>query len=269
MEFYSPLYLHLVSLYAPAGEQASGVWEKTLGALAEDNFARFRATSRQSEREFLSDVRALLLDQAAPEAPGAGPEPVASPDATAPDANAAPGSPDAASVNFEKLGLEKVGKIVAELPLLHQEMLFFKLAGYTDATLELVLRVAPRVAQASFERLSPDFTVALTLTSDRCPWPSEWLATLHAARAAKTDKCPELHQFLRIQDGQVSWYDKEPVEKHVASCLHCLEAWTALREVGYWRRAAPGVAPAQIEELLRALPLAAPAKPAFLKRVFH
>ena len=281
LEFYSPLYLHLVLLYAPEGEQGSGIWEKTLGALAEGNFARFRATSRQSEREFLSDVRALLLDIAGHERPAGGP-------GAAPGADAAPVSPDAptvnpdaaadnadsAPVNFEKPGLErpgleKLGKIVAELPLLHQEMLFFKLAGYTDATLELVLRVAPRVAQASFERLSPDFAAARALTSDRCPWPADWLATLHAARAAKTDKCPELHQFLRIQDGQVSWYDKEPVEKHVASCLHCLEAWTALREVGYWRRAAPGVAPAKIEELLRGLPLAAPAKPAFLKRVFH
>ena len=281
LEFYSPLYLHLVLLYAPAGEQGSGIWEKTLGALAEGNFARFRATSRQSEREFLSDVRALLLDIAGHERPAGG-------RGAAPDADAAPVSPDAPAVNpdvaadnadsapanleklrLEKLGLEKLGKIVAELPLLHQEMLFFKLAGYTDATLELVLRVAPRVAQASFERLPPDFAAARALTSDRCPWPADWLATLHAARAAKTDKCPELHQFLRIQDGQVSWYDKEPVEKHVASCLHCLEAWTALREVGYWRRAAPGVAPAKIEELLRGLPLAAPAKPAFLKRVFR
>ena len=74
LEFYSPLYLHLGSLYAPAGEQASGVWEKTLGGLAEDNFARFRATSRQSEREFLSDVRALFLDQAAHEGPAGGPD---------------------------------------------------------------------------------------------------------------------------------------------------------------------------------------------------
>src|SRR6202035_2290618 len=255
LEFYSPLYLHLVLLYALEGEQGSGIWEKTLGALAEGNFARFRATSRQSEREFLSDVRALLLDIAGHERPaggrGAAPDADAapvSPDAPAVNPDAAADNADSAPVNFEKLGLEKLGfargleklwKIVAELPLLHQEMLFFKLAGYTDATLELVLRVAPRVAQASFERLSPDFAAARTLTSDRCPWPLEWLATLHAARAMKTDKCPELHQFLRIQDGQVSWYDKEPVEKHVASCLHCLEAWTALREVGYWRGAAP------------------------------
>ena len=277
LEFYSPLYLHLVSLYAPEGEQGSGIWEKTLGALAEDNFARFRATSRQSEREFLSDVRALLLDIAGHQRPaggrGAAPDaaPVSADDAPA-NPDDAPVSVDGAPVNFEKpgleklgleklglekLGLEKLGKIVAELPLLHQEMLFFKLAGYTDATLELVLRVAPRVAQASFERLPPDFAAARALSSDRCPWPAEWLATLHAARAAKTDKCPELHQFLRIQDGQVSWYDKEPVEKHVAHCLHCLEAWTALREVGYWRRHAPAVAPAHVEDFLQLLPLAA------------
>ena len=274
LEFYSPLYLHLGSLYAPAGEQASGVWEKTLGGLAEDNFARFRATSRQSEREFLSDVRALFLDQAGSKGSGGGGDAAAvnldaAPEAAAVDTDAVAVSPDAARVNVETLGLEKLGKIVGELPLLHQEMLFFKLAGYTDATLELVLRVAPRVAQASFERLSPDFAAARTLASDRCPWPWEWLATLHSARAAKTEKCPELHQFLRIHDGQVSWYDKEPVEKHVASCLHCLEAWTALREVGYWRRAAPAVAPAQIEELLRGLPLTAEPKPWLLKRVFH
>lgn len=265
LEFYSPLYLHLASLYAPEGQPAGGVWKKTLAALAEDNFARFRATSRQSEREFLCDVRALLLNRAADQ-----PELKAA--ATPTDEGAGAGGPDgapAAEPGLEKLNLGELGKLVAELPLLHQEMLFFKLAGYTDETLELVLRVAPRVAQGSFERLALDFKAAQTLARDRCPWPSEWLATLQAARAAKTEKCPELHQFLRIQDGQVSWYDKEPVEKHVASCLHCLEAWTGLREVGYWRRAAPAVAAAQIEEALRTLPLAAAGKPAFFKRVFH
>ena len=127
----------------------------------------------------MSDVRALLLDIAGHERPaggrGAAPDADAapvSPDAPAVNPDAAADNADSAPVNFEswgskswarkleKLGLEKLGKIVAELPLLHQEMLFFKLAGYTDATLELVLRVAPRVAQASFERLPPDFAAA-------------------------------------------------------------------------------------------------------------
>jgi len=154
------------------------------------------------------------------------------------------------------------------LPLLHQEMFFLKLAGYTDASIERMLRMAPRVAQAAFARLEPDYAAALKLESDRCPWPRPWLALLQAARAKKQETCPQVHQFLRIHDGQVSWYDKEPVEKHVAGCRHCLEAWTALREVAYWRKAAPAITAAQIEGYLSALPLPAAPKKSFFQRMF-
>jgi hypothetical protein len=250
LDFYSPLHLHLLALYAPAVESANGVWEKTLVMLSENNFERFRATSRQSEREFLADVRALLLNNAALDAPG--------------DIQQIKGEGESPGIT-----LEKVRKLLEGLPLLHQEILFFKLAGYTDATLELLMRVAPRVAQDSFERLASNYAAALALDHDRCLWPAEWLNLLRDANAAKTDKCPELHQFLRIQDGQVSWYDKEPVEGHVASCLHCLAAWTALREVAYWRRAAPRVPPEVVEQFLPVLPIAPATKPSFLKRVFR
>jgi hypothetical protein len=91
---------------------------------------------------------------------------------------------------------------------------------------------------------------------------------LREARSSKKENCICLHQFLRIQDGQTSWYDKEPVEKHVSGCMHCLEAWTALREVSHWRKAAPPLAVAQIDEFLSVLPLAAERKKPFLKRVF-
>jgi hypothetical protein len=247
LDFYSPLDLHLLALYAPEVESANGVWEKTLVMLSQNNFERFRATSRQSEREFLADVRTLLLNNAALEEP----------DDIQQKKGESPG-----------ISLEKVGKLVEGLPLLHQEILFFKLAGYTDATLELLMRVAPRVAQASFERLASNHAAALTLDHDRCLWPAEWLNVLRDANAAKTDKCPELHQFLRIQDGQVSWYDKEPVEGHVASCLHCLAAWTALREVGYWRRAAPRVPAEVVEQFLRVLPIDSAPEKSLLRRLF-
>jgi hypothetical protein len=147
-------------------------------------------------------------------------------------------------------------------------MLYLKLAGYTDATIERILRMAPRVAQAAFARLEPDYAAALTLEEDRCLWPRAWLALTHETRANKKEECPHVHQFLRIHDGQVSWYDKEPVEKHVAACRHCLEAWTALREVGYWRQAAPAVSAEQIDEFLSVLPLHAAPKRSFLRRVF-
>jgi hypothetical protein len=171
--------------------------------------------------------------------------------------------------NKGKLNPERLAALLEGLPLLHQEMIFLKLAGYTDGTIEKMLRVAPRVAEKSFARLSPDFAAALNAQKDRCLWPREWLEILRQARTAKKDNCPELHQILRVHDGQVSWYDKEPVEKHVSGCLYCLERWTALRETGYWRRMASAVSQAQIEEWLRVLPVRAEEKKKSLfQRVF-
>jgi hypothetical protein len=131
-----------------------------------------------------------------------------------------------------------------------------------------MLRMAPRVAQAAFARLDPDFAAALQAQSDCCPWAGAWLALLSDARGKKQTSCTALHQFLRIHDGQVSWYDKEPIETHVATCPRCLEAWAALREVSYWRKAAAAVAPVELERYMRALPLAAAPKKNFFQRVF-
>jgi hypothetical protein len=243
LDFYTPLGMHLLGMYLPGdGPEPARVWELTLAGLAENAFQRFRATERKSEREFLFDVRALLLDQAL----------LASP----------------ANFATAALDLDSLGKLLVELPLLHQEMLFLKLAGYTDASIERMLRVAPRVAQPAFARLENGYADALQIGRDLCLWPRPWLALLQDARAQKQEACPQLHQFLRIHDGQVSWYDKEPVENHVASCRRCLESWTALREVTYWRKAAPAVPAEYSEKYLSALPLAPPPKKSFLQRMF-
>ena len=61
LEMYAPLGMHLLAMYAPEGVAADSAFAKTLSALVENHFERFRATERQSEREFLADVRALLL----------------------------------------------------------------------------------------------------------------------------------------------------------------------------------------------------------------
>lgn len=248
VDFYSPFGLRLLEIYLP-GERAAAArtWERTLAALAENGFERFRATARKSEREFLADIRALLLERAAE-----------------------PGLPPGSAVDASSpvLTPEKLAQLLGGLPLLHQEMLFFKLAGYCDATLEKVFRIAPRVAQKAFERLDPDYAAARNLAQDRCLWPRAWLALLARARAARTDKCPERFQFLRIQDGQVSWYEKEPAETHIAGCLHCLEVWAALREVSYWRHAAPAVSAEQAQQFLRALPLPPEPKKPFFQRLF-
>lgn len=259
---YGPLCLHLLGMYAPDGTAAEPLVAKMLRALAENNFERFRGTARQSEREFLADVRALLFDMVAEEDAGRG--------ASVGDPAAADGAAESENAsNKDKLNTERLAALLDGLPLLHQEMIFFKLAGYGDGTIEKMLRVAPRVAEKSFERLSPDFAAALNAPKDRCLWPRDWLAILQQARAAKKENCPELHQILRVHDGQVSWYDKEPVERHVSGCLYCLERWTSLRETGYWRRIAPAIPAAQVEEWLGVLPVRAEEKKKSLfQRVF-
>ena len=232
LEFYGPVFFRLLEIHAAMAQgEPPPVVKKMLAELTANGFERLRATARQSEREFLGDLRALLLDVAN--------------DALASQKSEIPGGA------FEPV---KIGKLLEGLPLLHKEMVFFKLAGYTDATIERIMRLSPRVAEKAFERLAGEYQAARQNENDRCPWPAAWLAFLKQARGLKTENCTPAHEMVRIHDGQVSWYDKEPVEKHVAGCLHCLEAWTGLREVGYWRRAADPLSRTQIDDFLEIIP---------------
>jgi hypothetical protein len=247
LDFYGPVFFRLLEIHgAIPPRKASPIVKKMLAELTANGFERLRATSRQSEREFLGDLRALLLEAAL-------------------DSVASKTSEIAASGAFEP---EKIAKLFDGLPLLHKEMLFFKLAGYTENTLERLMRISPRVAEKAFERLAEEYQAARQAEQDRCPWPAAWLAFLKQARGLKTENCIPAHQLVRIHDGQVSWYDKEPVEKHVSACLHCLEAWTGLREAGYWRLAAERLSASEINALLEIIPVEkSPAKKSLFQRL--
>ena len=239
LEFYAPVFFRVLEIEgAISAQEALPVVKRMLGDLTRNSFERLRGTSRQSEREFLGDLRAMLLEAAADELTAKNPE-------------------TSATGVFEP---DKIAKLLDGLPLLHKEMLFFKLAGYTENTVERVMRLSPRVAEKAFERLAGEYQPARQAERDLCPWPAAWLAFLKQARGLKTENCTPTHEMVRIHDGQVSWYEKEPVEKHVSGCLHCLEAWTGLREVSYWRRAADPHSAAEIKELLEVIPIENTAK---------
>ena len=234
LEFYAPAFFRLLEIDgAMSAQEALPVIKKMLGDLTGDGFERLRGTSRQSEREFLGDVRAMLLEAAADQVSAKNPE-------------------TSATSVFEP---DKIAKLLDGLPLLHKEMLFFRLAGYTENTVERVMRLSPRVAEKAFDRLAGEYQAARLAERDRCAWPAAWLAFLKQARGLKTENCTPTHEMVRIHDGQVSWYEKEPVEKHVSGCLHCLEAWTGLREVGYWRRAADPISASLIDQLFEVIPV--------------
>ena len=247
LDFYGPVFFRLLEVHAAIpSREAPPVVKKMLAELTANGFERLRATSRQSEREFLGDLRALLLEVAL--------------DLTAPK--------NSQTVAEAAFAPEKISKLLADLPLLHREMLFFKLEGYSENTIERLMRVSPRMAEKAFERLTGEYEAARQTEQDRCPWPAAWLAFLKQARALKDEKCTPAHEIVRIHDGQVSWYDKEPVEKHVSGCLNCMNVWTGLREVSVWRFEAEPLSRSQIGELLEAVPVEQmPAKKSLFQRL--
>ena len=245
---YTPIALQLLGVYVSWGPgKCLDFWIDALRTLSAPNSQGLQEFSHQSEREFLADLRAHLLDRVS-----------ARIDASL-DAKMSP-----------RLTPDTLAAILKDLPLLHQEIVFLTLAGYSQATLEKMMRISPTLAQSGFERLRANYAPVLERSEDRCLWPAAWLEITRAVRAAPTQDCAPLRLLIRILDGQASWYDKTPVEEHRSSCLHCLELWTSLLEVVLWERAAKPWPAGKVEPLLAALPLAAdgPAKKSFLARVF-
>ncbi len=245
---YSPVAFELLDMYVPwTSAQRDAFWRDALLALSAEDYKRLRAFPHQAEREFLVELRAFLFERAQP---------------------LLDASKDSARVPGPTR--EKIAALLEGAPLLHQEIMFLKLAGYSDRTLEQLLRTSPSVGAAGLERLKAEYGAVLEGTEDRCPWPAAWLEMTRSAREARKPDCPVLRQMIRALDGQISWYEKDPLEQHRARCLSCLEHWTALLEVVGWAKRAHPWRDQQVNVFLSALPLnrAGKVKMPFLKRLF-
>ena len=242
---YTPVMLRILGVYAPAcdEEDKRQVWQEGLRLLCADNFQRLRSFGHQSEREFIVDLRAFLLEVVANQM-----DPVA-------DNRDAP---------------QPTPTIVKGLPLIHQLVLFLKLAGYSDGTLEGILRITPTVAQSGLERLQPNYAATLKREDDGGLWPAAWMSLLRHAWADRTDACPPLRQFVRVLDGQTGWNEKESLEGHAVECLRCLERWAALREVTHWLRETTPLPADRLDVFLSGLPVKADSKArmSLLRRMF-
>ncbi len=233
IEDYTPVVLSLARIYMPGLADPRRFWRESLADLCGGDFKTLRSFSHQSEREFLLELRAFLFAR-----------------------GRAALDPSKDFADFPQPTVEGIGELVHGLPLHHQEVLFLKLAGYSDSTLEQIYRIAPGVAAKSLERLQGDYAAALEKTADECLLPHAWLKLQGELRAARKESCPAIRLLVRVLDGQAGWNDKEPVERHLAECLPCLECWTALREISYWRQAAKAVPGDVVDGLLAALPVA-------------
>src|SRR5215471_19264295 len=132
---YSPAASQLASVYLPS--LASGwnqFWQNLVRSLAAEDCRQLRGFDHQGEREFLLALRAFLLERGEQEIDSSkdlsgAPEPT-------------PG---------------RVAGLLNGLPLMHQSILFLKLAGYSDGTIEKVFTITPAIAQQGLERLRPEY----------------------------------------------------------------------------------------------------------------
>ena len=246
---YTPVMFRFLDVYAPACKEEckEHLWQDSLQLLCAGNFQRLRTFDHQSEREFVVDLRAFLLDAVANQM-----------------------DPAADHGDAPSLAPQTVKGLLQGLPLIHQLVLFLKLAGYSDRTLEAILRISPTVAQSGLDRLQREYAATLKREHDGGLWPGGWMNLLRFAWADGTDACPQLRQFVRVLDGQTGWNEKESVEKHAVECLRCLERWAALCEVTYWLRQATPLPADSVHVFLSGIPVRADSKarPSLLKRMF-
>lgn len=230
---YTPTALALFKIYTPWPADVSlNEWKEALQTLSANDGAAMKELSHLSEREFLVGLRAFLLDRALAKLN------------PAQDAK----EPPAPST-------ETLASLLSGLAVVHQEMAFLTLAGYSAKSIENILRISPTVAEEGLAKLRETFGLDSEHIEDRCAWPFAWITIGKAARASETKDCTPLRQLIRVLDGQASWYDKSPAEVHRSKCLRCLELWTSMLEVVSWERTRQPYPEEKTALLLSAIPL--------------
>ena len=145
LQEYTRIALSLCQVYLPLTEQQRrDLWREAVCRLADRDYEHLRNLSHQAEREFLVDLRAFLLKS------GGG----------------SLGAPRDGS-GLTAPNTDSVESLLKDLPLLHHQFLFMKLAGYTDGTLEKILLISSEVAKQGLEKLHTSQFAVLGQQEDR------------------------------------------------------------------------------------------------------
>src|SRR2546422_459710 len=132
---YTPIVFQLSDVYFGFSPQKQNdFWRDAVAQLSANNFDTLKRFEHQAEREFLTDLRDFLLEEGAEKL-----------------------DPALDSAETPRPTPEAVLGLLKGLPLLDQEVLFFKLCGYSDATIEKILVTTPAVAQKGLERLRAEY----------------------------------------------------------------------------------------------------------------
>ena len=240
---YTPIVFRLLDVYAPQrGDEArKSLWQDALLALTAEDFKRLREFDHQAEREFLIDLKGFVLDLALQRLGGT------------------PGE--------ARHTIESVRSRIEGRPIAHQEIILLNLGGYSPEALEELLVVPGTLVVKALAPAAGTEPAQSGVGTARSA--TAWLEFLREVHAARTPDCPPRRIFVRILDGQVSWYDKTPAENHMTNCLHCLDVWASLREADSLRRETAPLPDREVSVHLATLPIATatPARGSWIGRL--
>ncbi|MFQ5778034.1 MAG: hypothetical protein ACE5IP_08500 [Terriglobia bacterium] len=227
VRLYFPLVRHFLEHYFP-GLDPSALLAQVFRAARADGGALWRTYGGSGEKDFLLHLRDFVFEQGRA-ARGARPE--------------TPLTPDDFWV------------VLTEFPPLQREMLLLSFRGYRPEDIKDIVKFAPASVQAGVERAREKLRARLgeAIGSDIATGNHDALFEGYERQRGKD--CLEDKIYVRIADGQASWYDRQDYERHLEGCAHCLNRFASYREAVYFFRTLPPTEAADVAPLLRALEL--------------
>ena len=230
---YAPLARQLLRHYFPEQEQR-GLLALAFREARADEAQVWRSFAGAGEKEFVLHFRYFLLAQGRA-VRGGSPETPLTP--------------------------ENFWAVLQEFPSLQREMLTLIFHHYAPEELSAFLKFEPEtivavVAQAR-EKLAAKLGPAAGPDLER----RDHDALFAAVEKQRGDQCVADKTYVRFVDGQLTWREREEVERHLESCFYCLNRFAEFHEATHFFHVLPPADGAVVAELAAALGLPVQAPP--------
>lgn len=227
VRLYFPLVHHLLLRYFPGLDPAALPAQLFRAARAE-GAVLWRSYGGSGEKDFLLHLRDFVFEQGRATRGGRPETPVTS---------------------------DGFWAVLGEFPPLQREMLVLSFRGYTPEEIKDIMKFAPESVQAGVERVREKLHARLGEAIGPDIATRDHDALFEAFEQQRGKDCLEDKIYVRIADGQASWYDRQDYERHLEGCAHCLNRFASYREAVYFFRTLPPAEAAEVAPLLRALEL--------------
>jgi hypothetical protein len=129
-----------------------------------------------------------------------------------------------------QIGIEEVAAALGGLTLLEKQVAWIETMRYSAADTGAMLRMSPATVEKIRNR-SAELLRGQLSTWSRTILSDYGLSLGREAAAAHTKDCLPSKVFLDVLDGRTTWGGREEMERHVASCWHCIDHFCRMAEV--------------------------------------